>query len=126
MLGNNPICAILPTQDLDRARNFYVDKLGLQESGESMPGGLLLEAGAGSKLYIYERGPSHAEHTQAGFNVDNIESIVDEMTTAGVKFEHYDSSPIKTNEKGIAELDGVKSAWFKDPDGNILAINQMA
>lgn len=125
MLENYPICAILPTQDLARARDFYIGKLGLQEAEEKAPGGLMLKAGQGTMLYIYERGPSPAEHTQAGFNVDDIESVVDKMIAAGVKFEQYSDGPIKTSDRGIAELDGVKAAWFRDPDGNILAINEM-
>jgi hypothetical protein len=65
-----------------------------------------------------------AQHTLGGFYVDDIDAAVDDLTAKGVAFEHYDFPGLKTNEKGIADLDGELSAWFKDPEGNILAIAQ--
>ncbi len=86
---------------------------------------LSYEAGGGTKIYLYKRGPSKADHTLAGFEVDNVETIVEELTDRGVVFEQYDiPGYLKTNQKGIAEMDTEKAAWFKDPDGNILAVSQ--
>ena len=83
-------------------------------------------AGGGTELYIYQRGPSKADHTLAAFEVPDIEAAIDEMTQKGIKFEQYDFPGLKTNEKGIAISEGEeeKGAWFKDPDGNILAISE--
>jgi hypothetical protein len=61
--------------------------------------------------------------TLAGFAVGDVEAAVDELTANGVVFEQYHIGPIKTDEKGVAQLGDAKSAWFKDPDGNILSVN---
>lgn len=125
MLGDAPLSTVLPTTDLKRAREFYEVKLGLKVT-EASDSGILLEAGRGTSLYLYERGPAKSEHTLASFEVTDLDSKVDEMSKSGITFEQYDFPGLKTNEKGIATLDedGEKSAWFKDPDGNILAVSQ--
>ena len=75
-------------------------------------------------MLLYER-PGHvpAQHTVLNFPVDDIEASVDRLASAGVRFEHYDSGPIKTDERGIA-TPGPKQAWFRDPAGNILSVIQ--
>ncbi len=124
MLGQFPVTPTLPSTDLQRSKDFYVNKLGLRVARET--DGDLLDAGEGTHMYIYKRGPSKADHTLAEFKVPDVEKLVDEMTSKGVKFEQYDIPGfLKTNEKGIADMGGEKGAWFKDPDGNILAIGQM-
>lgn len=129
MLNNAPVTPTIAVTDLKRAKEFYEGHLGLTEdSSMSDDNGVLYNAGAGSKLYIYSRpNAPTADHTQVSFKVDNIETTVDELSGKGVTFEHY-SIPemgLKTNEKGIAEMGKVKSAWFKDPDGNILSLLQV-
>jgi catechol 2,3-dioxygenase-like lactoylglutathione lyase family enzyme len=125
MLANTSIFPTLPTTDLQKSKDFYVNKLGLTVEKESSQG-ILYKAGGDSKLYVYKRPPSHAEHTLASFDVEDIEKTIDELTQKGVSFEQYDFPGLKTNEKGIADSveEGVRGAWFKDPDGNILAISQ--
>jgi len=125
MLGNAPLSTVLPTTDLKRSREFYERKLGLKVVKAS-DYGIMLEAGGGTSLYVYKRGPAKSEHTLASFEVADLEAKVDEMSKNGIVFEQYDFPGLKTNEKGIAtfEEDGEKSAWFKDPDGNILAVSQ--
>ncbi len=125
MLQDAQVCPTLPTTDLKEAREFYKGKLGLKIEHES-EGGITFEAGNNSALYVYKRPPSHAEHTLASFQVEDLEAKVEEMTAAGIIFEQYDFPALKTDEKGIAisEEEGEKAAWFKDPDGNILAVNQ--
>jgi len=125
MLTNSPICPTLPTTDLQRSKDFYVNKLGLSVEKESAQG-IFYKAGDNTKLYIYKRPPSPAEHTLAAFDVEDIEETIDELTQKGVTFEQYDFPGLKTNEKGIADSveEGIRGAWFKDPDGNILAISQ--
>jgi catechol 2,3-dioxygenase-like lactoylglutathione lyase family enzyme len=125
MLGNLPVAPTIPVTDMKRAREFYEGVLGLTVKKENKMG-LLLEAGEGTMLYLYQRGPSTADHTLAAFTVPDIEKTVDELTEKGVTFEQYDLPGLKTNEKGIAisEGEGEKGAWFKDPDGNILAVGE--
>lgn len=125
MLGNYPIAPAIPSTDLKRSRDFYEGKLGLKVEKESI-GGILFRAGENTKVYVYKRGPSKADHTLAGFEVPDLEAKVDEMTKNGIVFEQYDFPGLKTNEKGIAtsEAEGERAAWFKDPDGNILSIGQ--
>lgn len=125
MLSNKPVTAIVAVTDLERARRFYCTTLGL-ELEQEMGGGLLLKAGGGTKLFAYERpaGPQ-AGHTEATFMVDDIEREVDELRSRGITFEEYDMPGLKT-ERGIATMGESKSAWFKDPDENILAITMIA
>ena len=125
MLSQFSVKPTLPSTDLQRSKDFYVNRLGLKLVRET-EGDLMLEAGEGTHLYLYKRGPSKADHTLAEFKVPDVEKLVDEMTGKGIKFEQYDIPGfLKTNEKGIADMNREKGAWFKDPDGNILAISQM-
>jgi catechol 2,3-dioxygenase-like lactoylglutathione lyase family enzyme len=127
MLANAPVSAILVAEDINRAMRFYVEKLGLRPV--ELPGvpedSALFGCGDGTMLYVYEReGGSKAEHTVAGWRVDDIEIAVAELRQAGVVFEQYEMAGLKTDARGIAESGGVKSAWFKDSEGNILAISE--
>ncbi len=125
MLINASVSPTIPVTDLQRAREFYERKLGFAVI-KVHPGGISFRAGNNTTFYIYKRGPSKADHTLASFQVEDVEKTVDELTKQGIVFEHYDFPGLKTNEKGIAVLDseGEKGAWFKDPDGNILAVGQ--
>ena len=125
MLTNAPIAPTIPVTDLQKAKDFYTQKLGLVLEKE-MPAGITFKAGNGTKLYIYKRGPSKADHTLASFLVTDVEAAVDELTQKGIVFEQYDFPGLKTNKKGIAVMsdEGEMGAWFKDPDGNILAVGQ--
>ena len=127
MLNEFPVAPAIPVTDIDIATDFYENKLGLKkievETGEDA---VMFEAGKGTMLYLYKRGPSRADHTLASFNVDDVEKTVDELAAKGVSFEQYDMpNGIKTDEKGIAAMGEAKAAWFKDPDGNILSLVQM-
>jgi len=124
MLKNAPVTPILPATDIERAKKFYTEKLGLTVSPSQEPGGIMFEAGMGSKLYIYQRAPVKVEHTQANFEVQDIEAEMAELRGRGVVFEEYDFPGLKT-VNGVAEMgDGFKAAWFKDSEGNILALGQ--
>lgn len=90
-----------------------------------MPDGALFEAGRGSQLYLYQRAPTKADHTAATFTVENIEQVVDDLAARGVVFEQYDMGELKTDARGIATFGPIKSAWFKDTEGNILGIVSM-
>jgi catechol 2,3-dioxygenase-like lactoylglutathione lyase family enzyme len=128
MLANAPVCATLPTSDLDRARRFYGEALGLPEAPMGVGGGAFFMAGAGTMLRIYERPPDFkpAEHTVVGFLVEDLEAVMSELRGRGVTFEEYDLPHLKT-ENGVYtdQRRGAKGSWVKDPDGNILAITQL-
>ena len=126
MLRNSKVSPTLPAVDIKRARKFYEDKLGLKVIKEDPSPGIILEAGEGTIIYVYQRGKTKADHTVLGFKVDDVESEVKELKSKGVKFEEYNmpAMGIKT-VNGIATMDGMKAAWFKDTEGNILSINSM-
>ena len=128
MLEQARVMAILPAADIDRARAFYREKLGLR--AVDAPGDaedLTFEGADGTMLYVYAKeGGTKADHTAAGWLVEDIEEVVAELRERGVVFEQYDRPDLKTNELGIAEVAGERAAWFKDSEGNILAITEMS
>lgn len=128
MLKKSPITAVLPAEDVHRARRFYTEKLGLNEADMSVPDdSIMLDGGDCTLLYIYKREErTKADHTVALWNVDDIERTVDDLSKKGVEFMHYDRPGLKTDRRGIAEMNGSKSAWFKDTEGNILAVTSMS
>ena len=98
--------------------------LGRQGFGD---GGITYPCGGGREIHIYPS-PDNAGKsggTIAGWEVDDLEKTVDELTANGVSFEQHHSGPISTNEKGIAELGDDRVAWFKDPDGNVHGVAQI-
>ena len=113
----------IAVSDLERAKKFYGETLGLKVKDERADG-VRYEAGGGSLVLVY---PSQfagtAQSTYMGFDVDDVEKAVGELRERGVVFEEYDMPGLKTVD-GIAEIEGVKGAWFKAPDGNILSIGQ--
>ncbi|HEX6585255.1 MAG TPA: VOC family protein [Solirubrobacterales bacterium] len=123
-LGSYRVNPAVPVSDMERAREFYEGKLGLSGGEDVSDGGHTYPAGEGTTLHIYpspdNAGKSGA--TLAFFEVGDVVKVVDELSSGGVMFEQYDMDPIKTNEKGVAEIGEDKVAWFKDPDGNILAV----
>ena len=122
-LAQGKVATRLPVQDLERARAFYEEKLGL-EAAEERPGGLLYRCG-GTEFALFESaGAATGDHTQMGWEVEDIEAVVDELRGRGVVFEEYDLPGLKTVD-GVAEFDGVRVAWLKDSEGNLLAINAM-
>jgi predicted enzyme related to lactoylglutathione lyase len=124
MLKNAPVSVVLPATDLERAKKFYTEKLGLTESASQEPGGAMFDCGEGSKLYVYKRAPVKVEHTQANFMVEDIEAEIKDLRGRGVVFEEYDFPGLKT-VNGVATMGkGFKAAWFKDSEGNILALGQ--
>ena len=109
--------------DGEKAKEFYGNTLGLDVS-EDM-GILHLHLAGGGEVIAYPKGPAHtpATFTILNFPVADVEKAVDELTSRGVRFEHYDTPDFKTDEKGIARgNDGPTIAWFTDPAGNILSV----
>jgi catechol 2,3-dioxygenase-like lactoylglutathione lyase family enzyme len=125
MLSKFMVVPTLPVTNLERAKQFYGEVLGLKLSDVLGAGHVLFKAGRGTSLVIYERPtPTKADNTAASFMVDNIDASMKELRKKGVVFEEYDFPGLKT-VNGIATLENEKSAWFKDPDGNILAVSQL-
>jgi catechol 2,3-dioxygenase-like lactoylglutathione lyase family enzyme len=125
MLGRAEIAAIVPVSDVEAAVRFYGDTLGLEVVArrEDLPENPEAEfrAGNGALLVYRSTGAGQARHTVAGFRVDDLDAVVAGLRERGVVFEEYDLPDLKT-EGGIATVAGVRAAWFKDPDGNILAV----
>jgi predicted enzyme related to lactoylglutathione lyase len=124
MLKNSKAFSGFSVNDIEKAKKFYSETLGLDVS-ESM-GLLNLNFPSGQKVIIYPK-PNHtpATFTVLNFPVDNIETAVDQLGKKGIIFEKYDMPNLQTDEKGIAhspEGKGPDIAWFKDPAGNILSV----
>jgi catechol 2,3-dioxygenase-like lactoylglutathione lyase family enzyme len=115
--------ATIAVSDIERAKKFYGETLGLKVKDERAEG-IRYEAGGGTLLLVYtSQFAGSAKSTSMGFDVDDLERAVGELRQRGVVFEEYDMPGLKT-VNGIAEIEGAKGAWFKDPDGNILSIGQ--
>ncbi len=126
MLANAPVIAILPVVDMERARDFYENKLGLRRNVDfSDESNVLYECGSGTHLSLYQRPtPTKADHTAAGWLVEDIEDTIRQLNAKGITCEQYDMPGIQTNAQGIAESGDARVAWFKDPEGNILGLVQ--
>jgi catechol 2,3-dioxygenase-like lactoylglutathione lyase family enzyme len=122
MLEDSEVVATIPAQDLERAKSFYADKLGLKPI-EERPEGVYYRCGTGRFLLFLSSGTASGDHTQMGWYVDNIETTVSELQARGVVFEEYDYPELKTLN-GIAEIEGEKAAWFKDTEGNLLSLGE--
>jgi catechol 2,3-dioxygenase-like lactoylglutathione lyase family enzyme len=128
MLEDSKIAAWISVQDLQRARAFYAEKLGLKPS-EERPAGLLYRCGEGEFGLFESVGAASGDHTQMGWEVEDIEATVEWLRGRGVVFEEYDFPGLRT-VNGIAEVRDSegnlfgKGAWFRDSEGNILGINR--
>jgi predicted enzyme related to lactoylglutathione lyase len=115
--------AAIPAQDIKRARQFYDQKLGLK--AEEMPdGGAIYKIGQSGFLLFQSTGKASGDHTQLAIDVEDIESALDELRSNGVKLEEYDFPNFKTVKGVFTMPDGSKGAWFKDTEGNLIAVNQ--
>lgn len=125
MAGIGRASAVICSTDLARSRAFYEEVVGLGLSPETITNHLLFECGDGSTLLVYGRpSPPVADHTQVRFWSDDIQADASALAARGVVFEDYDFPTLKTVD-GIATTPGIgRSAWFKDPDGNTLALFQ--
>lgn len=125
MLGNHPVTALVPVTDLDRAGKFYGEVLGLRETDSVEDESRGYECGGGTRLELFRtRAGVAAGHTECGWRVDDIDRVVADLRAAGVTFEEYDLGEGVTTEDGIARFANERAAWFKDPDGNVLAVFQ--
>ncbi len=123
MLTNSPIYPSLPAADLERAKRFYADKLGLTPESE-LEGGLFYRCGRDSRFSVFtSQGEASGTHTQAIFLVEDVESEVAALKARGVVFEEYELPSLKT-VNSIATIGTAKGTWFKDSEGNLLSLAQ--
>ncbi|MFC9679722.1 VOC family protein [Streptomyces sp. NPDC056948] len=131
VLAGARVATRLPAQDLDRARRFYAEKLGLEPADER-PGGLLYRCGGGEFVLFRSTGASPGTFTQLALEVDDIDAAVAELKRRGVVFEEVDLPGFRTRD-GIAEIEGnypskgargERGAWFRDSEGNMLGIGE--
>jgi catechol 2,3-dioxygenase-like lactoylglutathione lyase family enzyme len=122
MFTNTKAFSGFAVDDVEKAREFYGDTLGLKTSEEN--GLLTLHIADDRPTLVYPR-PNHtpAEYTILNFPVDDIERAVEELTARGVEFERYEG--FEQDERGIARAGGPPIAWFKDPAGNVLSVLEM-
>ena len=124
MLQKAPMYAYIPARDMNRARKFYEEKVGLKPKQE-VAGGVVYEFGKNTACFLYatpNAGTSKA--SQAFWAVEDVEREVAELKARGVQFERYDDLPGKHEDEIVTE-GGAKAAWFKDTEGNIMAVIQM-
>ena len=121
MLGKADFTPMIAVKDLDRAKQFYTETLGLKPTGEENSEVFILKSGD-TTLSVYRSefaGTNKA--TALTFDVDDIKSEVSELKGRGVTFEHYDLDGLR-QDGDIYTAEGMKTAWFMDPDGNILSM----
>ena len=123
MLTDSRAYSGFSVDDLDAARRFYADTLGLRVSDEEMDGIMRLHLGSGADVLVYVK----ADHVPATFTVLNfpvpdVQAAVDQLVDRGVTFERYENPP--TDEKGIMRAGGPLIAWFTDPAGNVFSVIQ--
>jgi catechol 2,3-dioxygenase-like lactoylglutathione lyase family enzyme len=127
MLSLKAIFSGFSVNNIEKAKQFYSENLGLKLTDDTM--GLNFELPGGGSMFIYPKDDHQpATFTILNLVVDDIDSVVNELTSKGVSFEHYDNMPAKQDEKeilrGLAANQGPDIAWFKDPAGNILSVLQ--
>ncbi|MEV0218499.1 VOC family protein [Streptomyces sp. NPDC050704] len=131
ILARGRVATRLPAQDLERARRFYSERLGLEPVDER-PGGLLYRCGGVDFVLFQSTGSSPGTFTQMAWEVDDIDGAVSELRRRGVVFEEVDLPGLRTRD-GIADVEGnypskgargERGGWFRDSEGNLLGIGQ--
>jgi catechol 2,3-dioxygenase-like lactoylglutathione lyase family enzyme len=123
MVELGTVHATIAVTDIERAMAFYGGILGLSAK-ERRSGGVVYESG-GTWMLVYPSSTAGTNQaTTMTFEVDDIDPVVEELIGRGVTFEQYDVPGLRTDQRGVAEIEGERAAWFRDPDGNILAIGQ--
>jgi catechol 2,3-dioxygenase-like lactoylglutathione lyase family enzyme len=121
VLGKSNVYATIAVKDLDVAKKFYEGTLGLEQENES-PGGVMYKSG-NSKVFVYPSGTAGTNQaTYATWTINDVEGAIKVLKDKGVSFEQYDSIPGVKRDGDLHIMGSMKSAWFKDPSGNILAL----
>jgi len=114
----------IPAQDIKRARNFYEQKIGLKPGEEQPDGGAMYQTGETGFLIFPSMGKASGDHTQMAFEVEDVPSAVTELKSKGIMLEEYDYPEFKSQDGLVDMPDGTKGAWFKDTEGNLIALTQ--
>ena len=123
-LTTTPVSMMLPVTDVDRARTFYSESLGLDYAGTNEEGSALYALDGGATLVLLPRPDARpSESTAMSFEVDDVVKEVADLEGRGVTFEDYDLPDLKTVDH-VCVLGSEKAAWFKDPDGNVLCLHE--
>lgn len=123
-LTHRTVAMMMPVTDVDRARTFYTESLGLDYTGTNDEGSAMYALDGGSSLVLLPRPDSRpSESTAISFEVDDITQEIGDLERRGVVFEDYDEPELKTVDH-VAVMGSEKAAWFKDPDGNVLCLHQ--
>ena len=122
-LATRAVTMMLPVEEVDRAKEYYVEKLGLDCTGTDEEGSAIFDLAGGSTLMLLPRpGGKRSEATAMSWEVDDVEAAVHDLKARGVVFEDYDLPGLKTVDH-IATREGDQAAWFCDPDGNVLCLH---
>lgn len=124
MIEGTTVHAVLPAMDMDRAAQFYSQKVGAQPV-ESGPGGAFFTIGGATFSLYPTPNPNRGGHTQMGLRVPDVRAAVADLRSRGIVFEEYDLPGLKTVD-GVAEIGEVSAAWFKDTEGNTIGVVQIA
>ena len=126
MLSNFPMSPVLPASDIARARQFYEEVLGFQPSEVLEEMGQVTYQSGGGGFFVYATGSAGTNQaTSAGWRVDDLDAEMSDLRSRGVVFEEFDLPGLKT-VNGVVEVPGGRAAWFKDTEGNILALDQLS
>ena len=127
MYGNAALHPVLPASDLDRAKRWYAEKLGIEPAREDEYGGAEYEVGGAMFLIYRSEFAGTNKATAAGFRVDDFDATIAELRSAGVVFEDVDFGEFGSTVDGVLTMPGStdKAAWFKDSEGNILSLSKM-
>jgi catechol 2,3-dioxygenase-like lactoylglutathione lyase family enzyme len=123
VLTDSPAFSGFSVNDLETARRFYEETLGLRTSDAGMDDLMQLHLGGDTNVLVYAKADhTPATYTVLNFPVPDVDKAVDDLTARGVRFEHY--ADLGTDEKGIARNGGPQIAWFTDPAGNVFSVLQ--
>ena len=124
-LATSAVAVMLPVDDVDRAKKFYTEQLGLAYAGDNAEGSARFDLGGGTPLLLLPRpGAPRSAATALSWEVSDVAAEVRELEGRGVVFEDYDLPGLKTVDH-ICEMESEKAAWFNDPDGNVLCVHQV-
>jgi predicted enzyme related to lactoylglutathione lyase len=124
-LKNAILMTDIPVKDMKRAREFYEKKLGLKAMPAEMDSSLMLQTDDGGLIHLYQTKNSGGDATRMTFMVGDHAKAMADLRDSGISFEDYDEGEMKTKD-GVLEMEGMIASWFKDPDGNILCLFEMA
>ena len=124
-LRDLPVGPVIPVSDLERSRRFYETELGL--TGSPAPAGSVLHCGGGTTVYLLA-GTDYAGQANwplASFRTDDLDALVADLIDRGIRLEQIHDEWTDTDDRGIAELEGMRIAWLRDPDRQVIAMFEL-